>query len=136
MADHPSSWNHGQTCCAGSRIYVQSGIYEEFLKRFTEEAQKLKLGDPFVADTYQGPQISKVHFDVRFSSFNISMLVIPTNERDAAHHGLHRVGKGARRQAALRRRATRHGGLLDTADHFHRDAHGDAHREGGDLWPR
>jgi aldehyde dehydrogenase (NAD+) len=56
-------WNHGQTCCAGSRIYVQEGIYDEFLKRFTEKTRSLKVGDPFAPDTFQGPQVSEVQFN-------------------------------------------------------------------------
>jgi len=56
-------WNHGQACCAGSRIFVQSGIYDEFLKRFTEKTKSLKIGDPFVKSTDQGPLVSKPHYD-------------------------------------------------------------------------
>lgn len=58
------SWNHGQTCCAGSRIFVQEGIYDEFLKRFTEKARSLKVGDPFHPETFQGPQVSEIQFNV------------------------------------------------------------------------
>ncbi|KAF8546770.1 aldehyde dehydrogenase, partial [Imleria badia] len=56
-------WNHGQTCCAGSRIFVQEGIYDEFLKRFTEKARSLKVGDPFHPETFQGPQVSEIQFN-------------------------------------------------------------------------
>ncbi|KAH9958072.1 aldehyde dehydrogenase [Russula dissimulans] len=55
--------NHGQTCCSGSRIFVHSSIYDEFLKRFTEETKSLKFGDQFALDSKQGPQVSKVQFD-------------------------------------------------------------------------
>ena len=58
------SWNHGQTCCAGSRIFVQSRIYDEFLKRFAEETKSLKIGDSFASEAYQCPQVSKPQFDV------------------------------------------------------------------------
>lgn len=57
-------WNHGQACCAGSRIFVQSGIYDEFLKRFTEKSKAIKVGDPFDEDSFQGPLVSKRQFDV------------------------------------------------------------------------
>jgi succinate-semialdehyde dehydrogenase/glutarate-semialdehyde dehydrogenase len=36
--------NTGQSCIAANRIYVQSSIYEEFLKRFGERASELKVG--------------------------------------------------------------------------------------------
>ncbi|KAK3051992.1 aldehyde dehydrogenase (NAD(P)(+)) ald5 [Extremus antarcticus] len=68
--DNAISWvnfgiffNHGQCCCAGSRIYVQDGIYDEFVKRFKERAQKNVVGDPFAKDTFQGPQVSQLQFD-------------------------------------------------------------------------
>ncbi|WPH04586.1 Hypothetical protein R9X50_00747800 [Acrodontium crateriforme] len=68
--DNAISWvnfgiffNHGQCCCAGSRIYVQEGIYDKFVQRFKERAQKNVVGDPFAKDTFQGPQVSKVQFD-------------------------------------------------------------------------
>ena len=58
------SWNHGQACCAGSRIFVQAGIYDEFLKRFTAKASALNLGDPFGKGIDQGPQVSQLQYDV------------------------------------------------------------------------
>ncbi|KAJ3761628.1 aldehyde dehydrogenase [Lentinula raphanica] len=62
-AVHGSYWNHGQACTAGSRIFVQSGIYDEFLAKFTDRCRSLKVGDPFAPDSYQGPQASKAQYD-------------------------------------------------------------------------
>ncbi|KAF7790303.1 hypothetical protein EIP86_001257 [Pleurotus ostreatoroseus] len=62
-AIHGIYFNHGQACSASSRIYVQAGIYDEFLRKFTEKAQSLKLGDPFAADTYQGPMVSRQQYE-------------------------------------------------------------------------
>ncbi|TFA99213.1 Aldehyde dehydrogenase [Trichoderma ghanense] len=56
-------YNHGQTCCAGTRIFVQEGIYDKFLEAFKERAQKNKVGDPFHHETFQGPQVSQLQFD-------------------------------------------------------------------------
>ncbi|KAH9920552.1 aldehyde dehydrogenase [Epithele typhae] len=56
-------FNHGQTCSAGSRIFVQEGIYDEFLKRFTEHTKTLKVGDPFNPENFQGPQVSQQQYD-------------------------------------------------------------------------
>ncbi|KAI1906661.1 aldehyde dehydrogenase (NAD(P)(+)) ald5 [Ophidiomyces ophidiicola] len=68
--DNAISWvnfgiyfNHGQCCCAGSRILVQEGIYDEFLQRFKARASNNKVGDPFHPETFQGPQISQLQFD-------------------------------------------------------------------------
>jgi aldehyde dehydrogenase (NAD+) len=56
-------FNHGQCCCAGSRIYVQSGIYDKFIETFRARTAKNVVGDPFAADTFQGPQVSQLQFD-------------------------------------------------------------------------
>ena len=56
-------YNHGQCCCAGSRIYVQDSIYDKFLERFKERTAKNIVGDPFDEKTFQGPQVSKQQFD-------------------------------------------------------------------------
>jgi aldehyde dehydrogenase (NAD+) len=50
--------NHGQNCCAGSRTFVQSGIYDAFVKKAVEKARARKVGDPFDASVQQGPQVS------------------------------------------------------------------------------
>ncbi|QRV76971.1 aldehyde dehydrogenase family protein [Ceratobasidium sp. AG-Ba] len=56
-------FNHGQCCCAGSRVFVQSGVYDQFVEKFTAHVAKLKVGDPFKSDTFQGPQVSQIQFD-------------------------------------------------------------------------
>ena len=56
-------YNHGQCCCAGSRIYVQSGIYDKFITAFKKRAQENKVGDPFDEETFQGPQVSQLQYD-------------------------------------------------------------------------
>jgi acyl-CoA reductase-like NAD-dependent aldehyde dehydrogenase len=58
------SWNHGQACCAGSRIFVQEGIYDKFLEGFIKKAKSIKLGDPFGEGIDQGPQVSQIQYDV------------------------------------------------------------------------
>jgi len=56
-------FNHGQCCCAGSRVYVQDTIYDKFMSAFQKQVEALKVGDPFKADTFQGPQVSQLQFD-------------------------------------------------------------------------
>ena len=55
--------NQGQCCCAGSRLFVQERIHEEFTARMLARTAKQKLGDPFDPATTQGPQVSKEQFD-------------------------------------------------------------------------
>jgi len=45
----------GQSCIAGSRLYIQSGIYNEFLNKLIAKAEKIKLGAPMDKDTQMGP---------------------------------------------------------------------------------
>ena len=45
----------GQSCIAGSRLYLQSKIYNEFLDKLITKAKKIKLGAPMEEDTQMGP---------------------------------------------------------------------------------
>ena len=45
----------GQSCIAGSRLYIQKGIYNEFLDKLTKRAEKIKIGAPMDSDTEMGP---------------------------------------------------------------------------------
>ena len=49
-------FNQGQCCCAGSRVFVDEKIYDEFVECSTEKAKKRTVGDPFT-DVDQGPQV-------------------------------------------------------------------------------
>eukprot|EP01012_Entosiphon_sulcatum_P006851 TRINITY_DN13331_c0_g1_i1.p1 TRINITY_DN13331_c0_g1~~TRINITY_DN13331_c0_g1_i1.p1 ORF type:complete len:516 (-),score=71.62 TRINITY_DN13331_c0_g1_i1:16-1563(-) len=54
--------NQGQICSAGSRIFVQTSIYDEFLSKFCAAAKEIRVGDPFKIETKQGPQIDQLQF--------------------------------------------------------------------------
>ena len=45
----------GQSCIAGSRLYIQKGIYNEFLDKLAKRAEKIKIGAPMDPDTEMGP---------------------------------------------------------------------------------
>lgn len=45
----------GQSCIAGSRLYIQKGIYNEFLDKLAKRAEKIKIGTPMDPDTEMGP---------------------------------------------------------------------------------
>lgn len=51
-------FNQGQVCCAGSRVFVQEGIYDEFVKRAVEKFKSVKVGLPWDPETQMGAQIS------------------------------------------------------------------------------
>jgi len=56
-------FNHGQCCCAGSRVFVEEKIYDRFVEKSGERARKRTVGDPFDPQTEQGPQVDQSQFD-------------------------------------------------------------------------
>ncbi|KAL5242188.1 hypothetical protein ACI65C_009598 [Semiaphis heraclei] len=55
--------NMGQNCCAGSRTFVQEGIYEKFVEKAASLVSQKKVGDQFDADTQVGPLISEEQYN-------------------------------------------------------------------------
>ena len=56
-------FNQGQVCCAGSRIFVQEGIYDKFVPALVEKFKRIKVGDPLDPNTQMGCQINKKQAD-------------------------------------------------------------------------
>jgi len=57
------TWNSGQDCTAGSRLYVQDTIYDKFIALLVQKAKEFVVGDPFDEKTAGGPVISKAQYD-------------------------------------------------------------------------
>ena len=55
--------NFGQTCHAGTRIYVHEEIYDKFLDAYTDRMRRVTVGNQFKAGIDQGPQNSKMQYD-------------------------------------------------------------------------
>ncbi|HNH29032.1 MAG TPA: aldehyde dehydrogenase [bacterium] len=55
--------NQGQICLCGSRLLVQRGIYDRFLKDFSARTKKLVIGDPLDESTQQGAIVSQAHME-------------------------------------------------------------------------
>ncbi|MGA0356495.1 MAG: betaine-aldehyde dehydrogenase [Ilumatobacteraceae bacterium] len=53
----------GQVCSNGTRVFVQRGVYEEFLDGVAERVASLRVGDPFDPETVIGPLVSRDHHD-------------------------------------------------------------------------
>jgi len=53
----------GQVCSNGTRVFVQRGVYEEFLDGVAERVASLRVGDPFDPETMIGPLVSREHHD-------------------------------------------------------------------------
>ena len=66
-------FNQGQVCCAGSRIFVEESIYDEFIKKAVEKFKNIKVGDPLDPNTQMGAQINKKQADKILSYMDIAL---------------------------------------------------------------
>ncbi|CAH1426372.1 unnamed protein product [Lactuca virosa] len=55
--------NKGEFCVCSSRIFVQEGIYDEFVTKFVKNAKDITVGDPFDPSTRQGPQVDRAQYE-------------------------------------------------------------------------
>ena len=56
-------FNQGQVCCAGSRLFVEDKVYDEFVEKSVARAARRTVGNPFDPAVEQGPQIDRTQFD-------------------------------------------------------------------------
>lgn len=52
-------FNQGQVCCAGSRVFVQEGIYDKFVEEASKRFNAIKVGMPWDPETQMGSQIDE-----------------------------------------------------------------------------
>ena len=57
-------YSSGQVCSNGTRVFVQKGIKEAFLKRLTERLSDVKMGDPLDESVNFGPMVSKAQMEI------------------------------------------------------------------------
>jgi aldehyde dehydrogenase (NAD+) len=55
-------FNQGQCCCAGSRVFVEEKVYDQFVQKSAERAKRRVVGDPLNKATEQGPQVDSEQF--------------------------------------------------------------------------
>src|SRR5690554_2315392 len=55
--------NQGEVCTSPSRILIQESIYDRFIEKAIARVQKMKSGNPLVADTMVGAQVSQAQMD-------------------------------------------------------------------------
>jgi len=55
-------FNHGQCCCAGSRLFVQESIFDKLVGGVADEAKKIKVGPGLDPRTQMGPMVSESQF--------------------------------------------------------------------------
>lgn len=56
-------FNQGQCCCAGSRVFVEESIHDEFVERVAAMNRQRRIGNPLDLNTEQGPQVDRAQFD-------------------------------------------------------------------------
>jgi phenylacetaldehyde dehydrogenase len=56
-------FNHGQCCCAGSRLFVQEKSYDRVLEGVSKAAKAIRLGPGLDPQSEMGPLVSKTQFD-------------------------------------------------------------------------
>ncbi len=67
-------FNHGQCCCAGSRLYVEKDIFDKVLTGVAGYAEKIKLGPGLDPETDMGPLVSQEQLDRVCGYINSGML--------------------------------------------------------------
>ncbi|WP_419743562.1 aldehyde dehydrogenase family protein [Macrococcoides bohemicum] len=56
-------FNQGEVCSAGSRLYVQEGIYDEFVGKLKEAFETINVGDPLDPNNHYGSQTGQAQID-------------------------------------------------------------------------
>ena len=56
-------FNHGQCCCAGSRLFVEKKVFDKVVDGVAEKASQIRLGPGFDPNTDMGPLVSKEQMD-------------------------------------------------------------------------
>ena len=111
-------YNKGEVCAAGSRLFVEQSIHDEFVAKLTDRAKTFKVGDPIDKATRMGPVVSKAQMETVLG-------YIETGKREGAQL----VAGG---QPGVRRQRQ---GLLRRADDLRRRQQHHDDRAGGDLRP-
>lgn len=105
----------GQCCCAGSRNYIEDSIYDEFVERSAERANKRTVGDPFDLTTEQGNAMQSKHIQSKlFGSHFVRYFSIgPQIDTDQLNKILELIESGKREGAKLVAGGGRHSDLGD-----------------------
>ncbi len=61
-------FNQGEVCCAGSRLFLQEGVYDAFIEKFRAASEKIIVGDPLDDATQMGAQCSLEQYN-KITSF-------------------------------------------------------------------
>ena len=68
--------NQGQICLCGTRIFVESSMYEKFREDFVARTKQLRVGDPKEANSNLGAVVSKSHFEKILNCIELALSLI------------------------------------------------------------
>src|SRR5512145_1180496 len=71
-------YNKGEVCAAGSRLFLEQSIHDEFMSKLTDRVKTFKVGDPMDKTTRMGPVVSKSQMETVLS-------YIESGKREGAH---------------------------------------------------
>ncbi len=60
-------YNKGEVCAAGSRLFLEEKIHDDFMAKLTDKVKGMKVGDPMDKATRMGPVVSKAQMDTVLS---------------------------------------------------------------------
>lgn len=84
----------GQSCVAGSRLYLQEKVADRFIDTMVSRAAQIRIGDPLLEETQMGPlatrgQIERIEAEVAFAQQQGARLLTGGRRPPALHHGLY-----------------------------------------------
>jgi phenylacetaldehyde dehydrogenase len=80
-------FNHGQCCCAGSRLYVERPVFDQVVEGVANKAKKIKVGSGLDPKTHMGPLVSEEQLQRVCNYLEIGMA-----EGAKAASGGHKIG--------------------------------------------
>ncbi|KAJ1547640.1 aldehyde dehydrogenase (NAD(P)(+)) ald5, partial [Cladochytrium tenue] len=57
------TFNHGQTCCAGTRLFVQEGVYDAFMDKLKAATAQVRVSHAFDESAHMGPLVDKLQYE-------------------------------------------------------------------------
>ena len=91
-------YNKGEVCAAGSRLFLEQSIHDEFMSKLTDRVKTFKVGDPIDKATRMGPVVSKAQMETVLG-------YIEAGKREGAQRGGGRPARQRRQRQGLLRRA-------------------------------
>ncbi len=114
-------FNHGQCCCAGSRLFVERPVFDRVVEGVAAKAKKIRVGSGLEPDTAMGPLVSQEQLQRVCNYLEIGLAegaTAVTGGKEAGRQGIlrraHRASEYERQHAGSAGRNLRSGGSGDS----------------------